>query len=155
MHDVRLSSNLVYGVLITCSIAGMTFIWSNIPMPTSSPTVKKSARRSARSAIVDCPIAQASSLIGDTWIILIVRELLSGPKRFGELQSTVVSAETGRAINTRTLCLRLATLEAANIVIRTEFEHEKPPHVEYSLTQKGEALSKIIEQVKKYGERYL
>jgi DNA-binding HxlR family transcriptional regulator len=106
------------------------------------------------SKAIDCPVAQASTLIGDMWVILIVRDLLKRPRRFCELQDSLITAETGRSINTRTLTQRLKTLESAGIVLRTEHLHEMPPKVEYALTKKGKALSEIMDKIKEYGKKY-
>jgi DNA-binding HxlR family transcriptional regulator len=101
-----------------------------------------------------CPIAQASSLIGDMWVILIVRDLLKGPQRFCELEQSLISDENGSNINTRTLTNRLKMLEETGVVAREEYRHEKPPRVEYSLTKKGKALSGIVESIRDYGLKY-
>lgn len=102
-----------------------------------------------------CPIAQASALVGDMWTILIIRELLKGSRRFNELRESITPCDSKTPINTRTLTQRLKTLEAEEIVCRTEFPHEMPPRVEYSLTKKGKALSKIVHQLREYGEKHL
>jgi DNA-binding HxlR family transcriptional regulator len=108
-----------------------------------------------KSPDVDCPVAEASALIGDMWILLIVRELLTGPKRFCELERNIISSESGHTINTRTLTLRLQKLEKSNLIERKQFPHKMPPHVEYTLTKKGTALSKVIDMVREYGKKYL
>lgn len=103
----------------------------------------------------DCPIARASALVGDMWVLLIVRELLAGPHRFIELQESLIPPNTRFCINSRTLTERLKLLEKEKMLSRKAFKHEKPPHVEYSLTKKGRALSNIISDMKIYGEKYL
>ena len=112
-------------------------------------------KKGAQKECTTCPIAKASSLIGDMWILLIVRELLTGPKRFSELQQTLISHETSHIINSRTLTLRLKTLEEHAIITRQEFSHKKPPRVEYTLTKEGRALSKLVEEVRAFGKKYL
>jgi DNA-binding HxlR family transcriptional regulator len=112
----------------------------------------KHPKHSAKTA---CPIASAASCIGDMWTILITRDLLAGPKRFSELQRSIVSALSSKGINSRTLTNRLKMLETDNIVKRSVFPHEMPPRVEYSLTKKGLALSALIEQLRKFGVRYM
>ncbi len=102
-----------------------------------------------------CPVARTSALVGDMWVMLIIRELLSGEKRFTELRENMVPCDSKTPINTRTLTERLKELEKADIVERTEFKHEMPPKVVYSLTKKGRALSKIIDQLRVYGKKYL
>jgi DNA-binding HxlR family transcriptional regulator len=95
-----------------------------------------------------CPIARAAELVGDTWTILIVRDLMSGSKRFGELQESLGH------VSPKTLSQRLKTLEYADILTREAFA-EIPPRVEYTLTEKGQALSDIIQALSVFGERYL
>ncbi len=94
-----------------------------------------------------CPIARAADLIGDSWSLLIVRDLLKGSRRFSDL---VTSLE---GISTRTLTKKLQLLEKNGILAREQFS-EKPPRVEYSLTEKGRAFKTIIADMKKYGEKY-
>ncbi len=95
-----------------------------------------------------CPIARAAALIGDTWTLLIVRDLTHGSRRFSELEESLAG------ISPKTLSQRLKMLEAANLISRQAFA-EVPPRVEYALTEKGEALLPIIEAIKTFGERYL
>ncbi len=102
-----------------------------------------------------CPVAKASELVGDMWVLLLVRELLTGPKRFNELQNSLVSAEGQKCINSRTLTQRLQKLEKDKIISRAEFNHEKPPRVEYTLTKEGMALSTLIDEVRTFGKKYL
>ena len=104
---------------------------------------------------IDCPVAKASLLVGDMWTLLIIRELLRGTKRFKELQSAITTANSKCCINSRTLTERLKKLESEDVIAREVFQHEIPPRVEYKLTKKGEALSKILDDLKKFGEKYL
>jgi DNA-binding HxlR family transcriptional regulator len=108
-----------------------------------------------KTSCIECPVAEASALIGDMWILLIVRDLLTGPKRFCELERNVVSSESGHTVNTRTLTQRLSKLEQEKIVERKEYANQMPPRVEYVLTKKGTALSKVIDTVREYGKKYL
>ncbi|MEI6057624.1 MAG: helix-turn-helix domain-containing protein [bacterium] len=94
-----------------------------------------------------CPIARAADLIGDSWSLLIVRDLLEGSRRFNDLATSL------SGISTRTLTKKLQLLEANRIVSREQFS-EKPPRVEYSLTTKGRAFKTIITNMRKFGERY-
>ena len=102
-----------------------------------------------------CPVAIASGLVGDMWVILIIRDLLSGQKRFGELNNSLVSFHTSMSINSRTLTNKLKSLENMGIIKRIAFSHEKPPRVEYALTSQGKALSKVINTIGEYGKKYL
>ena len=95
-----------------------------------------------------CPIARTAELVGDTWTILIVRDLMSGPKRFGQLQESLGH------VSPKTLSQRLKTLEHADLLTREAFA-EIPPRVEYTLTDKGRALSNIVDAMSAFGEKYL
>jgi DNA-binding HxlR family transcriptional regulator len=94
------------------------------------------------------PVGRALRLLGDSWTLIIVYSLLSGPKRFGELLDAMGSASP------KTLSQRLKMLEETGFVQRKAFL-EIPPRVEYRLTEKGQALVDIMEAIKQFGERYL
>ncbi len=94
-----------------------------------------------------CPIARTARLIGDTWTLLIVRDLMRGHRRFGELEESL------SGISPKTLSQRLRMLEAAGVITRQAFA-EIPPRVEYALTEKGQALIPIIEAMEAFGERF-
>lgn len=89
----------------------------------------------------------AIRLLGDTYTLLIISKLLSGPKRFGELFEAV-------GVSTKTLSQRLRKLEAVGMMQREVFP-DIPPRVVYQLTEKGLALVHIIEAFKLFGEQYL
>lgn len=92
-------------------------------------------------------IASAMQVIGNKWTALILRDLFSGPKRFCELEKSVGN------INPRTLSQRLDDLEANGIVTRQTFA-EVPPRTEYTLTEKGEDLLPILQQMAAWGTKY-
>ena len=78
----------------------------------------------------------------------MIRDLAEGRARFCELERSL------QGISPRTLSLRLRALEEEGIVVRKTFP-EVPPRVEYSLTEKGQALIPIIDGMRDYGERWL
>lgn len=90
---------------------------------------------------------RAMSLIGDRWTLFIVFNLLSGPRRFGELL-------TMGNVSPKTVSQRLKMLEEIGFVERHAFA-EIPPRVEYHLTEKGQALVNILDAIKEFGECYL
>lgn len=92
-------------------------------------------------------IAAAMEIIGNKWTALILRDLFAGPKRFCELEKSVGS------INPRTLSQRLDDLESHNIISKRMFA-EVPPRTEYTLTQKGEELLPVLEQMAAWGAKY-
>ncbi len=72
-------------------------------------------------------------MLGDRWTMLVVRELVSGPKRTMELLSTLFP------ISSRTLVGRLRDMEKDRLLERTDFGGN-PPHIEYALTERGRLL---------------
>jgi DNA-binding HxlR family transcriptional regulator len=95
-----------------------------------------------------CPVARVAAIIGDYCTVLLVRDLVSGPKRFKDLQASLCDTSS------RTLTKKLKVLLAEGMVARTEFK-EKPPRVQYSLTKKGRQLEKITRAMRIYGEKYM
>lgn len=95
----------------------------------------------------DCPVEYTASLIANKWKILILRELLTGTKRYNELPRNVVG------ISSKVLTENLRDLEADGIISRVVYP-EVPPKVEYSLTEKGEDLKDVIEAMRQFGLRY-
>ncbi len=96
----------------------------------------------------ECPLAKTANIIGDTFTLLIVRDLLVKPKRFSEIEKSLVG------VSSRTITNKLIFLEKQDIITRHKFS-EKPPRVEYTLTKKGVALGKIIDTMRSYGNKYL
>ena len=94
-----------------------------------------------------CPVEITLSLMGDKWRVLIIRDLLTGTKRFGELRKSV----TG--ISQKVLTQNLRTMEENGLVNREVFA-EVPPRVEYSLTDLGRSLKLILDVMWQWGENY-
>lgn len=92
-------------------------------------------------------IAAAMEIVGSKWTALILRDLAAGPKRFSALETTVGN------INPRTLSKRLDDLEQHGVISKESFA-EVPPRVEYTLTQKGNDLIPILEQMASWGDKY-
>ncbi len=97
--------------------------------------------------ILDCPVATTINLIGNKWKLLIIRDLMSGTKRFGELRKSL----TG--ISQRVLTENLRAMENDGLLTRTVFA-EVPPRVEYSLNKTGLSLQPIIMSMADWGTRY-
>src|ERR671930_2627048 len=95
-----------------------------------------------------CPVGCCAEIISGKWTLLLIRDLAEGSRRFCELERSLAG------ISPRTLSLRLRALEAEGVVDRRTYP-EVPPRVEYALTQKGEALVPLIEDMRRYGERWL
>lgn len=96
---------------------------------------------------LDCPVATTINLIGNKWKLLIIRDLLSGTKRFGELRKSL----TG--ISQRVLTTNLRDLENDGLLKRKVFA-EVPPRVEYSLSETGLSLNRIIQSMADWGNKY-
>jgi DNA-binding HxlR family transcriptional regulator len=94
-----------------------------------------------------CPVETTLSLIGDKWKVLILRDLISGTKRFGELKKSINS------ISQKVLTQQLRTMEGDGLVNRKVYA-EVPPRVEYSLTELGLSLKPILDSLWKWGENY-
>ena len=94
-----------------------------------------------------CPVEITMGLIGEKWKVLIIRDLLTGTKRFGELKKSV----TG--ISQKVLTNNLRQMENSGLVKRKVYP-EAPPRVEYSLTETGYSLKPILDSMVAWGENY-
>lgn len=94
-----------------------------------------------------CPVETTLTLIGDKWKVLILRDLLTGTKRFGELRRSVGQ------VSQKVLTAQLRQMEESGIVNRKVYA-EVPPRVEYSLTELGRSLCPILDAMKAWGESY-
>lgn len=106
------------------------------------------SRVGVKRAASKCPIAAVAELVGDPWILLLIRDFTTGPKRFKDLMISL------KGISTRTLTSKLKLLEQRKIVTRQVFR-ERPPRVEYTLTHEGHELTKLTNDMRVYGEKYL
>ena len=94
-----------------------------------------------------CPVETTLMLIGDKWKVLILRDLLPGTKRFGELKKSIGS------VSQKVLTAQLRDMEEKGLVHR-EVYAEVPPRVEYSLTDLGRSLKPILDAMRCWTERY-
>ena len=94
-----------------------------------------------------CPVETTLMLIGNKWKVLILRDLMPGTKRFGELQRSVGH------VSQNVLTAQLREMEAQGLVLRTVYP-EVPPRVEYSLTALGRSLKPILDVMGAWGEEY-
>ena len=94
-----------------------------------------------------CPVETTLTLIGDKWKVLILRDLMPGTKRFGELKKSI-----GR-VSQKVLTAQLRDMEEKGLVHR-EVYAEVPPRVEYSLTELGQSLQPILDSMRIWGEGY-
>lgn len=94
-----------------------------------------------------CPVETTLMLIGDKWKVLILRDLMPGTRRFGELKKSIGS------VSQKVLTAQLRDMEANGLVHR-EVYAEVPPRVEYSLTEVGRSLKPILDAMSTWGQGY-
>jgi DNA-binding HxlR family transcriptional regulator len=95
-----------------------------------------------------CSVAACAEIVGAKWTVLIVHELSEGPRRFTQIEHACAG------ISPRTLAERLRWLEGEEIVARHSYA-ESPPRVEYTLTEKGEALLPLVAEMRRFGHDWL
>ena len=95
----------------------------------------------------ECPVEYTASILSNKWKCLILRDLLTGTKRFNELNKSIIG------ISAKVLTENLRELENDGIVNRKTYA-VVPPKVEYSLSSKGEELKPIIDLMKEFGNKY-
>lgn len=94
-----------------------------------------------------CPVETTLTLISDKWKVLILRDLLPGTKRFGELKKSIGH------VTQKVLTSQLRQMEKSGLLIRTVYP-EVPPRVEYTLTELGYSLKPILDAMWYWGEQY-
>ena len=94
-----------------------------------------------------CPVETTLTLIGDKWKVLILRDLLTGTKRFGELKKSIGN------VSQKVLTAQLRAMEENGLLTRTVYA-EVPPRVEYTLTDLGKSLKPILDAMWNWGENY-
>ena len=95
----------------------------------------------------NCPVEITLMLIGDKWKVLILRDLLPGTKRFGELKQSIGT------VSQKVLTAQLRDMEEKGLVNRKVYA-EVPPRVEYTLTELGRSLKPILDAMENWGEEY-
>lgn len=94
-----------------------------------------------------CPVETTLMLISDRWKVLILRDLLGGTKRFGELKKSVGS------VSQKVLTANLRSMEEDGLLTRKIYP-EVPPRVEYTLTETGYSLKPVLDSMWTWGEKY-
>ena len=122
---------------------------SSADIPTRTPLDADVAGPGQRSALrSSCPVAGTLDLIGDRWTLLVVRDLLRGKRRYGDL------AASSERIPTNILADRLRRLEQGGVVERVRYS-ERPPRYEYRLTPRGEDLRRPIRSLAAWGLQHV
>ncbi|MDR1604641.1 MAG: helix-turn-helix transcriptional regulator [Gracilibacteraceae bacterium] len=101
----------------------------------------------AKKNLPTCPVATTVDIIGSKWKLLILRDILTGPKRFGELRKSL------DGISQKVLTDSLRAMEQDGIITRTIYP-EVPPRVEYALSELGETMRPIIAAMEDWGRGY-
>ena len=94
-----------------------------------------------------CPVETTLLLIGDKWKVLILRDLMDGTKRFGELKKSIGH------VTQKVLTAQLREMEQSGLLTRKVYA-EVPPRVEYTLTETGYSLKPILDAMYRWGEGY-
>ncbi|WP_202874843.1 winged helix-turn-helix transcriptional regulator [Kribbella albertanoniae] len=115
--------------------------------PNNESTVDQGPGLDGSGSVRVCSIADALSILGDRWSLLIVREIGFGVRRFNDIRSN-----TGAPRDT--LTTRLRELEVAGVIERRRY-CERPPRDEYFLTDAGLAVSPVLRELHNWGERFV
>ncbi len=94
-----------------------------------------------------CPVETTLMLISDRWKVLILRDLMQGTRRFGELKKSVGN------ISQKVLTANLRSMEDSGLLSRKVYP-EVPPRVEYTLTETGYSLKPILDAMVAWGSEY-
>ena len=94
-----------------------------------------------------CPVETTLTLIGDKWKVLILRDLMNGTKRFGELKKSIGT------VSQKVLTTQLRDMEEKGLLTRQVYA-EVPPRVEYTLTETGYSLKPILDAMVVWGTDY-
>lgn len=94
-----------------------------------------------------CPVETTLMLISDKWKVLILRDLMPGTKRFGELKKSIGN------VTQKVLTAQLRQMEESGLLTRTVYA-EVPPRVEYTLTELGYSLKPVLDAMWSWGEAY-
>ena len=94
-----------------------------------------------------CPVETTLMLISDRWKVLIIRDLLGGTKRFGQIKKSVGN------ISQKVLTANLRSMEESGLLIRKVYP-EVPPRVEYTLTETGYSLKPSLDAMVAWGTEY-
>ena len=94
-----------------------------------------------------CPVETTLMLIGDKWKVLILRDLMNGTMRFGELKKSIGT------VSQKVLTAQLRDMEEKGLLTRKVYA-EVPPRVEYTLTETGYSLKPVLDAMQTWGAEY-
>ena len=101
----------------------------------------------AKQELPACPVETTLTLISDKWKVLILRDLMNGTLRFGELKKSIGH------VTQKVLTAQLRQMEASGLLTRKVYA-EVPPRVEYTLTELGYSLKPVMDALWTWGENY-
>ena len=131
-----------------------TILWCSYPKDTiGANRVNKEVflieltESTAKQELPACPVETTLTLISDKWKVLILRDLMNGTLRFGELKKSIGH------VTQKVLTAQLRQMEASGLLTRKVYA-EVPPRVEYTLTELGYSLKPVMDALWKWGENY-
>lgn len=95
----------------------------------------------------NCPVETTLLIIGDKWKVLILRDLMGGTKRFGELKKSIGT------VSQKVLTAQLRDMEEKGLLTRKVYA-EVPPRVEYTLTETGYSVKPVLDAMENWGTAY-
>jgi len=95
-----------------------------------------------------CPIATTLDIVGDRWTLVLLRDLLTGKRRYSEF------LESPERITTSVLAERLARMEALGLVVRSAYQ-QRPKRYAYDLTEKGHALLPVLQAMCRWANAHV
>ena len=101
----------------------------------------------AKQELPACPVETTLTLISDKWKVLILRDLMNGTLRFGELKKSIGH------VTQKVLTAQLRQMEASGLLTRKVYA-EVPPRVEYTLTELGYSLKPVMDALRQRGANY-
>ena len=105
------------------------------------------SEQKARGALPACLVETTLMLIGDKWKVLILRDLMHGTLRFGELKKSIGT------VTQKVLTAQLRDMEQEGLLTRKVYA-EVPPRVEYTLTETGYSLKPVLDAMSAWGAEY-
>ena len=103
--------------------------------------------KAVKNELPACPVETTLTLIGDKWKVLILRDLMDGTKRFGELKKSIGT------VSQKVLTAQLRDMENKGLLTRKVYA-EVPPRVDYTLTGTGYSLKPILDSMVVWGTDY-
>ncbi|MGN1248725.1 MAG: winged helix-turn-helix transcriptional regulator [Candidatus Spyradocola sp.] len=103
--------------------------------------------QNAAQALPACPVETTLMMIGDKWKVLILRDLMNGTRRFGELKKSIGT------VSQKVLTAQLRDMEGSGLLTRRVYA-EVPPRVEYTLTETGYSLKPVLDAMSSWGTDY-